>query len=316
MTKNRSTRTATRTAATALAALATVTGVALAAPAQAADPRVGGQIGARYEALGGSGGFLGQPVTGETRTPNQRGSYVHFQGGSIYASPATGAHEVHGLIRDEWAAHGWEAGVLGFPTTDETATPNRAGAYNHFQGGSVYWSPATGAHEVHGAIRATWASYGWEAGAFGFPVSDEYDVPGGKRADFQGGSMQWTAKDGVTVIGDSAVAGCPAPFNDATPEQAAGCLARGWEQRDDEVMATYAVNAVTGELRGTPYAPMTFDGCSHPAKPTAATSARVECVFHIPAAAGSGAAPHGVDLHLGIGIYDGSAVVEDVEFIG
>ena len=308
-----SVRAAATATATAVAA-ATVVAVTAAAPAQA-DPRVGGPIGARYDALGGAAGFLGDPVTGETRTPDGRGSYVHFRGGSIYSSPATGAHEVHGLIRDEWAAHGWEAGLLGFPLTDETRTPDRAGAYNHFQGGSVYWSPATGAHEVHGAIRATWGAYGWEAGTFGFPVSDEYDVPGGKRTDFQGGSMQWTAAEGVTVIGDSDVAGCPAPFNAATPEQAAGCLARGWEQRSAEVMATYAVNAVAGELLATPYAPMTFDGCSRPAPAITATSAGIECVYHVPQDSGA-AAPHGVDLHLGIGVYDGAAVVEDVEFVG
>ncbi|WP_432543561.1 LGFP repeat-containing protein [Kineococcus sp. SYSU DK002] len=250
-----------RSMSTTLAAVATVTSLVLSAPAQAAAPRVGGQIGAHHEALGGAGGPLGQPVTAETRTPDQRGAHVHFQGGSIY------------------------------------------------------WSATTGAHEVHGAIRAAWASHGWEAGAFGFPVSDEYDIPGGRRSDFQGGSMQWTAQGGVTVIGDSAVAGCPAPFNGATPEQAAGCLVRGWEQRDEEVMATYAVDAAAGELRATPYAPTTFDGCSRPVEPTAATSAGVECVFHVPATAGPGV-PHGVDLHLGIGVHGGSAVVEDVELIG
>ena len=34
---------------------------------------------------------------------------------------------------------------------------------------------------------------GWEAGALGYPVSDEYDAPGGKRSDFQHGSITWSA---------------------------------------------------------------------------------------------------------------------------
>ena len=49
-----------------------------------------------------------------------------------------------------------------YPVNDETATPGGGvGRYNHFQCGSIYWKPATGAHEVHGAIRNLWAGMGW-----------------------------------------------------------------------------------------------------------------------------------------------------------
>ena len=51
---------------------------------------------------------------------------------------------------------------LGYPVTDESGTPDHVGRFNHFEGGSIYWTPQTGAHEVHGAIRALWASLGWE----------------------------------------------------------------------------------------------------------------------------------------------------------
>lgn len=40
--------------------------------------------------------------------------------------------------------------------------PDGIGHYRHYAGGSIYWSPATGVHESHGAIRALWA-----AGALG-----------------------------------------------------------------------------------------------------------------------------------------------------
>ena len=42
---------------------------------------------------------------------------------------------------------------LGFPTTDEKGSPDGVGRYNHFSGSggsSIYWSPTTGAHSVHG----------------------------------------------------------------------------------------------------------------------------------------------------------------------
>src|SRR5690242_7932231 len=104
----------------------------------------------KYLSLGGAGGFLGQPVDEgagdqEMPTANGRGRTWDFQGGSIYWSPQTGAHEVHGAIRLKWAALGGEGRFLGFPVTDETGTPDGHGRFNHFQGGSIYWTPETGA---------------------------------------------------------------------------------------------------------------------------------------------------------------------------
>ena len=52
--------------------------------------------------------------------------------------------------------------MLGYPVTDETITPDGRGRYNHFQYGSIYWTPFTAAHETHGAIRERWASLGWD----------------------------------------------------------------------------------------------------------------------------------------------------------
>jgi uncharacterized protein with LGFP repeats len=143
--------------------------------------------------------FLGYPVTNELAAPDGAGRFNHFQNGSIYWSPTTGAHEVHGVIRTEWAATGWEA-YLGYPVTDEMRAPDGIGRFNHFQRGSVYWSPTTGAHEVHGAIRDRWASLGWETGALGYPVSDEYAVAGGTRSDFSRGSITWAADTGATTV--------------------------------------------------------------------------------------------------------------------
>ncbi|WP_432542490.1 LGFP repeat-containing protein [Kineococcus sp. SYSU DK002] len=152
---------------------------------------VHGAIRGRFDALGGVG-TLGVPLTDELRTPRRPGAYNHFQHGSVYWSPATGAHAVRGAIRDRWAALGWENGI-GFPTTGDTRTPVAPGYYTHFEGGSVYWSPATGAHAVRGAIRDAWARQGWENGRLGFPTTDEFSVPGGLRLEFQGGSITWDA---------------------------------------------------------------------------------------------------------------------------
>jgi uncharacterized protein with LGFP repeats len=173
----------------------------------------------KYAALGGAGGFLGTPVSPETSTPDGVGRFRHYQEGSIYWTPQTGAHEVHGLIRETWAALAWERGFLSYPLTDETPTPDAVGRFNHFQGGSVYWTPQTGAHEVHGAIREEWASRGWERSALGYATTDESSTeiiratppdqppppppaPGrpGRYSDFQHGSIYWSPQTGAYVV--------------------------------------------------------------------------------------------------------------------
>ena len=156
---------------------------------------VRGAIRDRWAANGWEVGPLGFPTTDEVAL--RGGAATVFQGGSIYWSPATGAHVVRGAIRDGWAANGWEVGPLGYPTTDEVGLIG--GAVNHFQGGSIYWSPPNGAHAVRGAIRDKWAGLGWQESRLGFPRSGEYGIPGGARSDFAGGSIDWTPGTGAVV---------------------------------------------------------------------------------------------------------------------
>lgn len=154
-----------------------------------------GAIRAKWASLGWERGTLGYPTTDELTTPDGIGKYNHFNGSggsSIYFTPNTGAHSVQGAIHAKWAQLGWEAGPLGYPTTDETSTPDGKGRYNHFSNGaSIYWTPQTGAWSVRGAIRAVWASLGWERSRLGYPTSDEYGVNGGRRNNFQHGTVTW-----------------------------------------------------------------------------------------------------------------------------
>jgi uncharacterized protein with LGFP repeats len=159
-------------------------------------------IQARYAQLGGSGGFLGAPVSGEHRTPDGSGAFTHYQGGSLYWSPGTGPQVVRGAIRDAWAGLGWERSALRYPTTDELGTPDRVGRFNHFQHGSIYWTPATGAREVRGAIRDTWSRLGWERSALGYPTTHERTAPDGvgRFSHFQRGSVYWTPATGAQEV--------------------------------------------------------------------------------------------------------------------
>jgi glucose/arabinose dehydrogenase len=160
---------------------------------------VTGAILGLYLNLGGHLGY-GLPTTDETSAPDGVGRYNHFQLGSIYSTPALGAHEVHGAIRDKWSGLGWEQSILGYPITNETPSLDGIGAYNHFEHGSIFWSPATGAHEVHGPIRDRWASLGWEHSYLGYPTSDEVAIPGGTRSFFQRGYIERDAGTGFTTV--------------------------------------------------------------------------------------------------------------------
>jgi uncharacterized protein with LGFP repeats len=111
---------------------------------------VHGAIRLKWAQIDGDG-LLGLPVTDELGTPDGRGRYNHFERGSIYWTPETGAHEVHGAIRDHWASMGWERSSLGYPTSDERGSPASETRYNDFEGGAVLWTP-TGGIEVRQRI--------------------------------------------------------------------------------------------------------------------------------------------------------------------
>lgn len=97
-----------------------------------------GEIAAKYKALGGEKGFLGKPLIPETGTPDGVGRYNHFEGGSIYWSPATGARFIKGEIGKYWASKGWEAGKFKYPITDEIVCVE--GVHQYFQGGGLFWN--------------------------------------------------------------------------------------------------------------------------------------------------------------------------------
>ena len=159
----------------------------------------GTAIRQKYSDLASQNGVLGEATTDVLQCPDAVGYYVHYQGGSIYWTPDTGAHEIHGTIREKWAAMGWERSLLGYPLTDESTAPDGTGRYNQFQNGSIYWTPDTGAHEIHGAIREKWAAMGWERSYLQYPLSDEEGAPGmpGRISFFQGGSIAWTSSGGA-----------------------------------------------------------------------------------------------------------------------
>lgn len=145
-----------------------------------------GRIRTKYNAKGGEA-FFG-PVS--DKSPN---SWTFSGGSAIVDNPnEQEAFEIHGAIYQKWLALG---GIgFGLPTTDESATPDGIGRFNHFNANSasIYWTPGTGAQAVYGAIHERWASLGWERSYLGYPTTDEVDFPDGGRSNgFQNGGIYW-----------------------------------------------------------------------------------------------------------------------------
>ena len=130
------------------------------------------------------------------------GQIMHFQGGVIDWTPQIGAHEVHGAILAKWndlRAHGTN---LGHPTSDEM-NDGFGGRIGYFQGGVIDWTPATGAHEVHGAILAKWNDLRAHGTNLGHPTSDEMNAssalrlsPGSRISHFERGDIAWVFPSG------------------------------------------------------------------------------------------------------------------------
>ncbi|HEX3479660.1 MAG TPA: hypothetical protein VHT91_31770 [Kofleriaceae bacterium] len=147
---------------------------------------------------------LGLPLGDEQ--PIVGGRLQTFDSGDIWWSPGTGAHEIHGDIRNCFMKLGGmgSQGFLGWPLTDEMGAPDGIGRANRFQGGAIYWTPTTGAHAVHGAILDRWSALGFERSYLGYPIADEADwivpgttAPGGRQSTFQRGQIVWTPQNGT-----------------------------------------------------------------------------------------------------------------------
>jgi LGFP repeat/Lectin C-type domain len=161
-----------------------------------------GPVSDKWRSMGWEQSILGSPTTDTLQSSDGVGSYANFQFGSIFWSPSTGAHEVHGAVRLKWISLGRELGFLGYPTSDQVATADGSGAFSDFEGGSIYWSPTTGPRELHGAILAKWRSLGAHASVLGYPTSDELVAADGvgRYQKFVSGAIYWTPATGAHEI--------------------------------------------------------------------------------------------------------------------
>lgn len=154
-----------------------------------------GGIEQKYDQLGGAG-RLGLPTTDETGVSGSPGARMsEFTGGRIYWSASAGSTAVWGAILARYREAGGHES-FGIPVTDELDVPGKPGArMNQFERGRIYWSSATGARPVYGGIMARYLALGGPE-HLGLPTSDEYDIPGGRAANFEIGRLFWSPVTG------------------------------------------------------------------------------------------------------------------------
>ncbi|HEX8888840.1 MAG TPA: galactose oxidase-like domain-containing protein [Pyrinomonadaceae bacterium] len=106
------------------------------------------------------------------------------------------------VINKKYAELGGASGLLGAPIAFESVTEDGKGLFRPYQNGSIYWTAETGAHEVHGAIRARWAVLDLEKGVLGYPLTDEAPVGDdiGRYNEFQNGYIYWTPETGAHEV--------------------------------------------------------------------------------------------------------------------
>jgi hypothetical protein len=172
------------------------------------------QIGKDAFASDGNVWFLG------TAAVDSAGDHAiyYFSNGQLMQMPT--AHALSGAIDAAYNATADltdDAGrsvqlVLGPATAAPQAVAGVPGAsVVPFEGGSLYYSAATGGHALYGAIGAEYAATAQETDAFGasvqgdlgLPTGDEQNVPGAPgeyTVPFQGGQIDWSAATGAHAV--------------------------------------------------------------------------------------------------------------------
>ena len=142
------------------------------------------------------------------------GSFLLFSAAAFAQSPPAETQTVCGFKLGTALFAKWreasQTGFLGCPLNSEgEATPSLKGTTGRwalFDGtsasqGGVLVMPTSGPKAgtvfmVRGCVGTVYQALGGSGGIFGFPVTEEYEIPGGARADFEGGTIAYDAASG------------------------------------------------------------------------------------------------------------------------
>ncbi len=155
---------------------------------------------AYHEANGGIRGPLKYPQSDYLPLGDGIGSCQFYEGGTLWSAAGAGTHGLTGAISERFLAGGHVTGPLHYPTGEETPVGDGRGTYAEFQGGRIYATATTGAHEVRGTILRYYLERGGPTGSLGYPTTelDPKGTAGGRFQRFEKGRIQYNPDASVT----------------------------------------------------------------------------------------------------------------------
>ena len=168
------------------------------------------QIDAKYgspECGGGSGGFLGFPISDEIEAMSSDGMdgwHNQFEGGNIWHTNELGTYFTKGGINEKYTALGSMGSVLGYPASDEIVVSTDH--YRQvFHGGAIY-SRYQGTWFVYGGMNTAYNAAGAWGGSWGWPLRDQSATTSSKGTaggsqDFDNGTTFTSSKGTFWVNG-------------------------------------------------------------------------------------------------------------------
>ncbi len=145
-------------------------------------------------------GNVGACLNNEYDVADGRGKAQDFHSGTAYWSPETDAFALYGAINARYAEMGGPGSWLGFPKTTEQVTPDKTGRFVHFENGSIYWTPETGAWAIPGDMFQAWGKDGFERGNLKYPAGAVIKVGEGYQQVFQNGVLTRNPDESNSVV--------------------------------------------------------------------------------------------------------------------
>jgi uncharacterized protein with LGFP repeats len=151
-----------------------------------------------YQAVRGPDGAIGFPVSDVEELPGG-GLWCRFERGAVTSRADVGTRSIYGAVYERWTALGGPDGEFGLPWTSEQGVGDRRGRVQWFDGAAIFWTAATGAHDVREPLLSAYRDRGGPTGALGYPVTDtESTADGGTRCRFERGTLVADASGAVT----------------------------------------------------------------------------------------------------------------------
>ncbi|MBA3529262.1 MAG: N-acetylmuramoyl-L-alanine amidase, partial [Propionibacteriaceae bacterium] len=163
---------------------------------------VKGGLAAKYRALGSAGHYLGFPTSDEEA--GVLGSQMNrFQSGAIYSSEATGAQDVYRVFYANFTGLSADAQRnLGLPTASQRAGRILGSQYQPFSSGGMYWTKATGGHDIYRSFYAYYERLGNNVTRLGMPTASQRPgaVTGSQFQAFERGGLYWLSSLGTSEV--------------------------------------------------------------------------------------------------------------------